>query len=648
MSTPPGVAKPRIRDTTKRKKVQSIPFAEIAEVHDELTRIERQLEELRALQPYSHSDAVGSSGGSSQIVVDGDVPLDPIVYAMLNVELFELAAMGAVDEMRILLESGADPNTRDYDARSLLHIAAVNGHSQVIELLLEFGANPTPVDTHGKTPLDYAEIKGAERAIELLSGHHRVSQGANQITEAESLPSSSTTPESPDYSLIPQPMTGSLIIIMVGLPGRGKTYITRQVNRYFQWNGLPAQTFSEKALKQEWKDNDRGVPRTSFMALEMTKRVVKFVSQSDGVAIIDGPHETPAQRKALLRELLQCKHIRPNRIIFVEVIIRNDSVVLQNILRAKDYEQPVDGDAFIADYYRSIEKCEAGYQTLNPLTDADLSYIRMEDSVVYSLNQISGWMPSRLALMLHNLNHSPTPLYLTRSGEYQDLVYGRIGGNSSLTPRGIAFSEALFQYFCKEFDKGDFLNVFSSCATRSTQTSSPFLKISTVDEARNRHDDTAAAAPTSAAEVPFNCRVFYFPTLDDINHGDCEGMLISDVKRTMPFTIQEMRADPYYTAWPNGECLHQVFNSRLEPHIHDIQASATPVLVISHLPLLQGLYSYFVSGDGSSAVNPQNAYQIEIPLETVIKIHVVRGSRVAEVINLSEEVNKLMSSTPTK
>ena len=52
------------------------------------------------------------------------------------------------------------------------------------------------------------------------------------------------------------------------------------------------------------------------------------------------------------------------------------------------------------------------------------------------------------------------------------------------------------------------------------------------------------------------------------------------------------------------------------------------MLVVSHLHLLQGLYAYFVT-DEDKAVAPQNAYQIDIPYECVIKIYMIGTRRVA-------------------
>lgn len=637
-------AQKSMKESTDKKNHKS-PFLEIAAAREELLRIDHQLEELRSVYAGVENPEDAEAEMEEELRLKS---IDPMLQAMINVELCSLAASGGTEEMRLLLESGANPNARDYDARSLLHISAMNGHVGVVEVLLAFGADLTPIDAHGKTPAEYAEMKGHTQITMLLSGFQ--SSCASPVTDLETPPSSTSSQCAPDFSSIPQPMVGSLIVIMVGLPGRGKSFVSRQICRYFQWNGQTSAIISTKKIKSEWKSARRPVEK--FLAVEVVRRVMQLITRSGGVAILDGSHETAAERNAILREILKTGRIKIKRIIFVEVIVNNPDIIHQNILHTRGYTTAEDGDAFLKEYYKSIATCEERYQTLNPITDVDLSYIRMEDTSVYSLNQISGWMPSRLAFMLHNVNPAPKPIYLTRCGEYVDLTQGRIGGNTGLTPRGMAYATALRDYFTTELDSNSVLNVFCSCATRATQTSAPFSRIEEMEDnplfaQKNNECTTVPVSPdcpsANPRKVPFSCRVIYFPSLDDINHGDCEGMLFSEIKQTMPYTLQEMQADPYYTAWPNGECLHQVFNSRLEPHIHDIQASTSPVLVISHLPLLQGLHCYFASPDDTDVANPQLAYKIKIPLECVIKIHIVDGVRVAKLVNLSKEVDNVLA-----
>ncbi len=55
--------------------------------------------------------------------------------------------------MERLLKNGTDVNSADYDFRTALHIAAAEGHGEVVKLLIEFKANVNAADRWGSTPL---------------------------------------------------------------------------------------------------------------------------------------------------------------------------------------------------------------------------------------------------------------------------------------------------------------------------------------------------------------------------------------------------------------------------------------------------------------------------------------------------------------
>ncbi|KAG5476336.1 hypothetical protein LSCM1_04038 [Leishmania martiniquensis] len=651
-ASPALVSQPLVGAEASRKRRQRpISFQRMAMIQEEIARIDERLEALEG----SDSKAVGLDAADQPGLINEDV-VDPVVLHMLTVELCQLAASGDAAGARILLSGGADPNSRDYDGSTLLHIACMNGRLSVVTLLLEFGADASLVDRDGNTPLDVAEENGFGDVAQALSGYF--SSTANAVPDSltghpSSFETSPVSMQQPDFSAVPQPMLGSLIVIMVGLPGRGKTYVAEQIRRYFQWNGLTSRIFSHQVCRRrvERAMTERAVSNAgteasspaavadleSRIAKELAHDLTAYVWKTSGVAILNGTQTTHARRQLLLRAIRDTRRINMTRVVFVEVVNNNKESIHRNILRSKEMFPNAPED-FVDRYYALMRQHEAVYRTLNPLVDCNMSYIRIEDTQTYSLNMISGWMPSRLAFMLHNLSHTPMNLYLTRAGEYVDLLNERIGGNSRLTTRGRAYSRALFRYFQQEIPSTMALTVMTSCAKRCTQTVHYFA-----EESIKHWPTSSPALGPADGNPPFRCRVLYFPTLDDINHGDCEGQLLSDVLRTMPNTLQSMKADPYYTAWPNGECIHQVFNARLEPQIHDIQASTTPVLVASHLHLLQGLYSYFVT-DGDNIVAPQNAFKIEIPFEHVIKIRMVGVNRVAELICLSDAVDAILQS----
>ncbi|KAG5501791.1 hypothetical protein JKF63_04060 [Porcisia hertigi] len=635
-------------EASRKRRQKPISLQRMAAIQEEIARIDKHLEALEA----NDSKVIDPLSADGEGPTTEDV-VDPVVLHMLTVELCQLAASGDAVGARILLAGGADPNSRDYNGSTLLHIASVNSRLAVVTVLLEFGADATLLDRDGNTPLDIAEENGFAHVAQVLSGHLRSEADAAPDSLARqplSFESSPVSMHQPDFSAVPQPMLGSLIVIMVGLPGRGKTYVAKQILRYFQWNGLTCSIFSHHACRRRVErammeradvvvSSPAGAAELEFQtAKELAQLLTNYVSNTSGVAILDGTQTTHARRQSLLRAIRDTRRINMTRVVFVEIVNNNRETIHRNILCAKEMFPNAQED-FVDRYYEVIAQHEAVYRTLNPVTDCDMSYIRIEDTQTYSLNMISGWMPSRLAFMLHNLSPTPMNLYLTLPGEYVDKLNERIGANSRLTARGRAYSRAIFDYFKKEIPSTAALTVMTSCAKRCTQTVHYFA-----EESIKLQSNQTAESEQERDQPALRCRVLYFPTLDDINHGDCEGQLLSDVLRTMPNTLQSMKADPYYTAWPNGECIHQVFNSRLEPHIHDIQASTTPVLVASHLNLLQGLYSYFVT-DGDNIVAPQNAFKIDIPFEHVIKIRMVGVDRVAELIPLSDAVAAILQSS---
>ncbi|KAK8092213.1 uncharacterized protein PG998_015045 [Apiospora kogelbergensis] len=80
-----------------------------------------------------------------------------------------LAAMNGYTEVaKVLLKAGARPNARNADRTTPLHFAVLEGSGAIVQLLLESGAHPNAKTKRGHTPLHLAAIEGSEEVVRLL------------------------------------------------------------------------------------------------------------------------------------------------------------------------------------------------------------------------------------------------------------------------------------------------------------------------------------------------------------------------------------------------------------------------------------------------------------------------------------------------
>ena len=89
---------------------------------------------------------------------------------MGRVPLHYTALEGPVDQVRALLDEGADVAATDKQGFTALHFACQQNRSEVAEALLDAGAPVDPVDQWGNTPLWRAvfNAKGDPRLVRTL------------------------------------------------------------------------------------------------------------------------------------------------------------------------------------------------------------------------------------------------------------------------------------------------------------------------------------------------------------------------------------------------------------------------------------------------------------------------------------------------
>ena len=91
------------------------------------------------------------------------------------VELVDAARFHDADVVRAVLTVYPQSiNFTDDHANSPLHMAAANGHVDLVELLLRFGADPSRKNEKGNTPLHWAAANGHQSVVDVLLKNDQV------------------------------------------------------------------------------------------------------------------------------------------------------------------------------------------------------------------------------------------------------------------------------------------------------------------------------------------------------------------------------------------------------------------------------------------------------------------------------------------
>lgn len=379
---------------------------------------------------------------------------------------------------------------------------------------------------------------------------------------------------------------------MVGLPARGKTYVARKITRYLNWLGHPTRLFNVGNYRREHLGSQRshdffdprnadGVrerTRVAWMALD---DMIAWFQTGGEVAIYDATNSTRARRK-LIQE--RCERAGVN-VIFVESTC--DEATVEANVRATKLDSPdyvgMDPDKAVADFRARIEHYAQVYE---PVDEREGSYIKLIDvGRQLIVNQITGYLPSRLVSFLVNLHNVPRPLWLTRHGQAEFNVMERIGGNTHLSPLGREYAKNLKTFYDERIAPHGRVEVWTSTLFRTQET----------------------------AEI-LGRQTLQWRALNEIEAGVCDGLTYPEIAEQFPDDWKARGEDKLGYRYPRGESYMDVIQ-RVEPVVLELERQQRPVLVISHQAVLRAIYGYLMGKE------PADIPHVSIPLHTVLELN---------------------------
>lgn len=433
-----------------------------------------------------------------------------------------------------------------------------------------------------------------------------------------------------------------LIIILVGLPGRGKTFLCNKLMCYLNWLGHETKHFNvgqyrrkqnEAADVQDASFFDHNNPAGLKAREEALDAALEdMCSWLDGagaqVAIFDATNSTESRRQTLRR-----RFHNHYQYLFIESIC-NDTVVLEQNYRYKmmyspDYAGFDDEQAALEDFRDRIRKYEEVYETI---TNRDLHYIKLIDMVTgkgyMDVNRISGYIPGKIVFFLMQVCKAGLSrlrkIWLTRHGQSMSNTLELLGGDSHLSPRGAVYAKKLPDILIDRVpltaQGGPMpVSVWTSTLQRTIQT---------------------------AQQIPFP--KLRWKVLDEIQAGMFDGMTYAQIEQTMPEEFAARKADKLGYRYPSGESYLDVIQ-RLEPVIIEIERERECVCVVAHQAILRCLYGYF------HRIPLADIPRLEMPLHTLIELVPMPDGNMAEtrikvdvdkdLAIMEQEIQKAMSSS---
>lgn len=385
---------------------------------------------------------------------------------------------------------------------------------------------------------------------------------------------------------------------MIGLPARGKSYISKKLRRYLRWIGYNTKVYNVGDHRREVsgascnasyfdKNNTASYELRNKIAQEVLGDMCNWLVSDEAahVAIHDATNSSKTRRNQIQEILNKHKNVS---LLWIESICTDSELIQENIklkTKSPDYIHVTQEEA-LKDFRERLKNYEAVYETLDS-TDSEKSYIKLINVGRQVLaNNIRGYLQSLIVTFLMNYHVHPRDIYITRHGESVANTLGLLGGDSVLSEKGLRYAAGL----------GKFMKIMN---IRPAE-----LLISTLQRTRQTARFISEGIP----------KILQISGLNEIYAGSCEGMTYKQVEQQMPEEFEARSKDKLRYRYPGGGESYMDLIHRIKPVVIELERQRDTVMIVGHQAVLRTLIGYFIN-------SPKHTLpHLDVPLHTVFKL----------------------------
>ncbi|MFC1889205.1 bifunctional nucleoside/nucleotide kinase/histidine phosphatase family protein [Thermodesulfobacteriota bacterium] len=364
-----------------------------------------------------------------------------------------------------------------------------------------------------------------------------------------------------------------LIIVMVGLPARGKSTIAARLKESMKKEEVHTRVFNNGEIRRRLNledtsspefynpDNSEGKAIRDRIAGTNIRRAKSWLEKRGDVAILDATNVSRARRETIVSMLSGFP------LLFIECVNNDEEILEASILQKVKLPEffHLEADIAVSDFKKRIHYYKTLYSALNE--ERNIVQLDSLNNMILK-EELSDEIPYYDRIRDFLVMDTVKNLYLIRHGETFFNLENRIGGDSSLTERGGEQASRLGEYFSRKRVPV----IFTSEKKRTIETAGP------IREQQN------------------GCALYSLKEFDEIDSGECECLSYEEIRKKRPEVFLARKQDKYNYIYPGGEgyvSMKQRIDRGIKKALY-LSRNSNNIMIIGHRAVNRMILSHFL------------------------------------------------------